>query len=97
MAKDKLTRGTYRVNYFVGGLPTTAFVVATDESAAAVFMGVRDGSAQVNRVAFPVEVDGLDSAHEALPSMPINTAPPQAPKQLSDAELAKLRTLLAKA
>lgn len=97
MSKDKVTRGTYRVNYFLNGQPVTALVVATDENAASIFMGVRDGSAQVNRVAYPVEVDGLDTAHDALPSMPVNTAPPQPPKQLSDAELAKLRTILAKA
>jgi hypothetical protein len=71
--------------------------VTTDESAAAVFMGVRDGSAQVNRVNYPVEVDGLDQAHDPLPALPVFVAPPQPPRQLSDAELSKLRTLLSKA
>lgn len=89
-------RGCFRVNYFKGGQAQTAFVVAADESAAAVFMGVRDGTAQVNRVASPVEVDGLDKAHEVLVGIAPTKAPFEAPAQLSQTEVSQLRTLLPK-
>lgn len=89
-------RGVYRVNYYVSGQPVSAFVCAESDAEASAFLGVRDGSASASRVAFPVEVVGVDKAHDALPEAPIFTAPPAPPKQFSDVELAKLREILAR-
>jgi hypothetical protein len=91
-------RGLFRVNYFQNGQPATAFVVALTDVEAAAFMGVANGSGvQVTRDRYPVEVVGLDKEHAIIPSPPVNFAPPQPARQLSDSELAKLRVLLAKA
>jgi len=84
------------VNYFVaGGVPKSAFVCAEDGNDASDFIGVRDGSAQATEIARNVEVIGIDAPHEALAPLPINVAPVQPQRQLTDAELAKVRALLA--
>jgi len=90
-------RGCFRVNYLKGGTPRTTFVVAETGNAASDFVGVRDGSAQVSQVAFPVEVVGVDAAHEVVTPPPINVAPPDVTPQLSQEELATLREIIAKA
>lgn len=89
-------RSVFRVSYYRSGQPATAFICASSEQEAAVFVGVRDGSAQVSRVAGDVEVVGVDKAHPALPSAEVFKAPPESPKQLSDEELLKLRAILAR-
>lgn len=89
-------KAVYRVNYYVGGVSKTGYVAADSEGEASAFVGVRDGSASVSAVASPVEVVGLDKAHDALVSPPINFAPPQEPKQLTPQELSKLREILAR-
>lgn len=91
---EKLKRATFRVNYFKGGQAAVAFVCAYTDNDASVFMGVRDGSAQVNRVAYPVEIEGVDAAHDALPVMEVFKAPPAPPKQFTDAELVAIRAFL---
>lgn len=91
---EKLKRGCFRVNYFRGGQAAVAFVCAYTDSDASVFMGVRDGSAQVNRIAYPVEIESVDAAHEPLPVMEVFKAPPEAPKQFTDAELVEIRAFL---
>lgn len=90
-------KSVYRVNYYIGGVPVTKNVCASSPSEAADFVGVRDGSAQVNALASNVEVVGVDKPYAAIAGPAINYAPPEAPKQLSDVELAKLRAILAKA
>jgi hypothetical protein len=89
-------RSVYRVSFYEGGQPKQAYVCAESELEASTFMGVRDGSASVSAIAPNVEVVGSDRPHPALPSAPINVAPPEAPKQLSEFELSKVRTLLAR-
>lgn len=91
---EKLKRAVYRVNYFVGGQATIAFVCAFTDGEASAFMGVRDGSAQVNRVAYPVEIEGLDAAHEVLVPLPVFKGVPGPPSQLDAEELRKLRALI---
>jgi hypothetical protein len=84
-------RGVFRVNYYVSGQSTTAFVCCFSETEAAIFLGVRDGSAAVSRVAYPVEVDGLDAAHDALvPPEPFK-APYDLPKSVSRADFNALQ------
>jgi hypothetical protein len=92
---EKPKLACFRVNYFRGGQPATAYVVAVSEGHAAAFMGVTDGSAQVNRVAYPVEVVGLDPAHAPLVPMPINVAPFELPKNVSRDEFNALQAQLA--
>jgi hypothetical protein len=82
------------VNYIVNGSPVSAFVVAYSEVEAANFLGVRDGSAQASMVAGPVEIVGTDKEHAALPIPEPFKAPPQAPRQFTDAEIVRLRALL---
>lgn len=90
-------RGVYRVNYCdTNGQPLSAFVCAESENEASAFLGVADGVAQTSRVAFPVEVVGVDAPHDPIPAPPITKAPPQPPRQFSDSEIARLRALLAK-
>ena len=89
------TRSVYRVNYYVGGSIVSAFVVAYHASEAIEFLGVRDSTATASQVANPVEVVGVDAAHAALPLIPVTVNPPAPSPQLTDAELAKLRQLLA--
>jgi hypothetical protein len=89
-------RSVYRVNYYLHGTPVTAFVCAFTDSEASAFVGVRDGSAQVSRVASPVEVVGLDPVHVAIAPMPVTTVPAPPHEQLTQEELARLRALLDK-
>jgi|SRR5580704_2172734 hypothetical protein len=93
---EKLKASLWRVNYFGGnGAPLTALVVAIDGDDAAAFLGVVDSSGvQVVRDRYPVEVVGVDKAHDPLKPMPINVAPLEPSKQLTDAELAALRAML---
>jgi len=90
-----VSKATFRVNYFKGGQPAQAFIVAETEGEASAFLGVTDGSAQVNRVAYPVEVLGLDDAHAPLAPMPITTAPFDMPKGVSRQEFDALAAKLA--
>ena len=90
-----MSKATFRVNYFKGGQPAQAFIVAETEGEASAFLGVTDGSAQVNRVAYPVEVVGLDDAHAPLAPMPITTAPFDMPKGVSRQEFDALAAKLA--
>jgi hypothetical protein len=90
-----MKRSVFRVNYYIGGNSVTAYVCAQSEGEAAAFLGVRDGSAQVSTVASPVEVVGVDTAHPAQIPPPPFVAPPQPPRQFTDAELIALRKLLA--
>jgi hypothetical protein len=89
-------RSVYRVNYYLNGVPVTAFVCAFSDGEASAFMGVRDGSAQVSRIASPVEVVGLDPVHVAIAPLPVTTVPPPPPDQFTPEELVRLRALLAK-
>lgn len=84
----------YRVNYYKGGQPATAFVVAETDTAASNFLGVQDGSASVTRIAGPVEVVGLDAAHAPLPAMPVTIAPFELPKAATRQELDSVRAEL---
>lgn len=93
---EKPSRSTYRVNYYLNAQPASAFVVAFTELEAVAFLGVRDGAASVSNVAHPVEVVGTDPEHAAITPILPSTAPPLPPRQLTDAELAKLRTMLGK-
>jgi hypothetical protein len=93
---EKPRRSAYRVNYIVNGVPVSAFVVAFTEQEAANFLGVRDGSAQASMVCGPVEIVGTDKEHAALPIPEPFKAPPDAPKQFTDAEMVRLRALLGK-
>jgi hypothetical protein len=93
---EKPRRSAYRVNYYVGGVPASAFVVAYTESEAAYFLGVRDGSAQASMVCGPVEIFGTDKEHAALPVPEPFKAPPRPPEQLTPAELTEFRAFLAK-
>ena len=88
-------RSVYRVNYYVRGQVRSAFVCAFSLDEAAVFLGVRDGSGNGSSVAGPVEVVGLDLAHDALPMLPVTIAE-SAPQQLSAAEIAAVRSLIKK-
>jgi fermentation-respiration switch protein FrsA (DUF1100 family) len=88
-------RSVYRVNYYLGGSPASAFVCAYSDSEASGFMGVTDGSASVTTVASPVEVAGVDAAHPALAPNPIFIAPPEAPAQVSREEFNELLSELA--
>jgi hypothetical protein len=90
-----VSKATFRVNYFKGGQATTAYVVAETDSDASAFLGVTDGSAQVNRVAYPVEVVGLDTAHAPLPAMAVTVAPFDLPKAVSRQEFDALQTQMA--
>jgi hypothetical protein len=93
---EKKVRSAYRVNYYVGGVPVSAFVCAYTEVEAADFLGVRDGSASVSTVCSPVEIAGVDKVHAALPVPEPFKAPPAPPRQFTDAELSELRAILAK-
>ena|ERR1700756_177229 len=88
-------KSCYRVVYYKGGSQITAFVVAETDTEASTFIGVVDGSASVTRVASPVEVSGLDPAHAALPSMPVNVAPFELPRSVSRAEFEALAQQIA--
>lgn len=92
---EKPTKSVYRVNYYVAGQVQSAFVTAFTPQEAVAFLGIKDDSATVSNVAHPVEVVGVDKAHDPLPVAPIFKAPPASPKQLSDAELAKVRSMIA--
>lgn len=83
-------RGVFRVNYYLGGQPATAFVCSYSDTSASAFLGVMDGSASVTRVAYPVEVDGVDTAHAAIPALAITVAPFDLPKTVSRAEFEAL-------
>lgn len=89
-------RAVYRVSFVANGQPQALFVVAYSAGEAAAFTGVQDGSAAVSQIVGPVEVSGVDSRHAPVIPPAINVAPPQPPKQFSDAEVAALRRLLAK-
>ncbi len=97
---EKPRRSAYRVNYYVTGVPVSAFVVAYTEQEAAAFLGVRDGSVSVSTVCSPVEIVGIDKVHPALEPMPVNKVPLRifepatpTPPQFTDAEVARLREL----
>lgn len=94
MTNEKPVRSVYRVNYYLGGSPVSAFVCAYTETEAAYFLGVRDGSASASTVCSPIEIVGIDKEHAALPIPEPSKAPPAAPKQFTDAETAKLRALI---
>ncbi len=79
-------RGVFRVNYYLGGQPATAFVCAFSDNEASAFLGVQDGSASVTRVAFPVEVAGVDTSHAPIPPIAPNVAPYDSPRSVSRAE-----------
>jgi hypothetical protein len=92
---EKPRRSAYRVNYYINGSPASSFVIAYTEVEAADFLGVRDGSAAVSTVCGPIEIAGVDKVHAALPVLEPFKAPPQAPRQFTDAEIVRLRGLLA--
>ena len=99
---EKPRRSAYRVNYYVSGVPVSAFVVAFTEQEAATFLGVRDGSASVSTVCGPVEIVGTDKEHAVLQPMPITKVPVRAfepatptPPLFTDAEMVRLRAILA--
>lgn len=87
---DPPKRGVFRVNYYVKGQAATAFVCALSDNEAAAFLGVRDGTAQVSRVAYPVEVIGIDKEHPAMEPIPVFKAP-MTPTPLTHEEIAALR------
>lgn len=96
-------KSVYRVNYYDHGQPASIFICAESDVEASQFVGVRDGSAQVSRVAGPVEVVGMDAAHPEIPPVPVFKAPPLPPNPVPwekfDAltqELANLRLQIAK-
>ena len=93
-------KNCYRVNYYKGGNPLSAFVCADSDVEASAFMGVTDGSSQVNMIAKNVFVSGIDPAHAVIAPMPVNKAPYDMPKTVSRAEyealLAKVVALTAK-
>jgi len=76
-------RSTFRVNYYVNGATKTAYVVAESGQEASDFLGVRDGSVSVEPVAYPVQVVGLDTAHQPIAPPPVFTAPPEPAPQVS--------------
>jgi ethanolamine utilization microcompartment shell protein EutL len=85
----------FRVTYYLRGQPAQAFVCAFTGSEASAFLGVTDGSATASSVAHPVEIAGLDSAHDALPALKVTMAEPAPPAQFSHDEMKRLRALLA--
>lgn len=93
---EKPKRGAWRVNYYASnGTPQTALVVAMDGAEAAAFLGIVDSSGvQVVRDRWPIEVVGLDDAHDKIVPIPVVIPPIQPPRGLSDAELTQLRSLL---
>jgi hypothetical protein len=95
-------RNVYRVNYFNSdGETATAFVCAESDNQASDFLGVRDGSAQVSRIAGPVEISGVDDAHPEIPAKPVFKAPPPPPQMNQETfdklnnELSQLRQVIA--
>ena len=83
-------KSVFRVSYNENGQPKSAFVCAETSTGAAEQMGIMDGSAQVNAVAYPVEVVGLDPQHKVVePPAPFK-APPAPPAQVSREEFARL-------
>lgn len=89
-----MAKSCFRVNYYVGGNPKTAFVVAETGNQASDFLGVRDGSAQANVVASPVEVVGMDGTHDAIPVIEPFKAPPEPPQVVSRDEFNALQEQL---
>lgn len=89
-------RGVWRVNYYASnGTPQTALVVAVDGAEAATFLGIQDSSGvQVVRDRYPVEVAGLDQAHDPIAPIPVVIPPLGPSKQFSDAEIRRIRELL---
>jgi hypothetical protein len=90
-----MKRACFRVNYFLGGQPASAFIVAGTDTEASAFLGVQDGSAQVSKVAYPVEVVGLDTAHALIPPTPVTVAPFDIPRTVSRSEFDSLQAELA--
>ena len=86
---EKPKSGLWRVNYYSSnGAPATALVVAVEGSEAVAFLGIKDSSGvQAVRDRYPVEVVGVDKAHDAIPPIPVNVAPYQLPKGVSRDDL----------
>lgn len=89
-------RSLFRVNYYESGQPKSALIAALTEADAASFVGVEGNSGiQVIRDRYPIEVVGLDAGHDLIASSPVNIAPPPPTRSFTDAEMAKLRQLIA--
>jgi hypothetical protein len=89
-------RNVYRVNYLFADVPQAENVVAASEAEAIKFFGIQDGHATAIMIASGVEIVGVDEPHALIPPKEVFKAPPQPEKQFTDAELVRLRQILAR-
>lgn len=92
---DTPKRSLFQIKYSMADQPRTSYVCAFTEGDAVAFLGVPDGSGMtITRMAYPVELVGVDEAH--LPFAPAKAlvGPPPPPEPLTDQELRELRDIL---